>query len=293
MRAFRLLALASLLSGCTKEVRAPEAEGTPNAAVYALAFPRALERATSGYENGRTRAAELCAGFAASADGIKDPFDAEAWTQVLDAAERDGRRPGYVEAVRGKAVFTRVLGEGDEEIIKRTAGAAEFAAKEGGCSKPPEVGGAAANTLRKTSDKRLDERVHDASEAHYLIVRDTTKLGKANVAVAGKQADAIAEASYLVYIALPTFAVERERMQAERSLVLKTLDRQVEDEKARANDDKKSSEERTRRLEAARESLAANDKPFVLADSDKELEALRTNCKKALDDLRDAIKKKK
>jgi bifunctional DNA-binding transcriptional regulator/antitoxin component of YhaV-PrlF toxin-antitoxin module len=149
-----------------------------------------------------------------------------------------------------------VLTEGDEEIVKRTAGAAEFAAREGGCGKPPEIGGAAAGALKKTSDKRLEARLHGASEAHYLTVRDAAKLGKPNVPIATKLGDAIAEASYLAHIALPSLAALRERLHGERSSVLRTLEKQVDEEKARAGPDKKGSEERLRRLEAARESLA-------------------------------------
>jgi hypothetical protein len=85
-----------------------------------------------------------------------------------------------------------------DELLKKVAGAAQFAAKSKGCDM--DVSGAVSHALKDTVEKRLVKRLREQSEAHVFIDRNQTALGKENVEKLLEQADEIAHASYLARV---------------------------------------------------------------------------------------------
>ena len=301
MRPIALALSLTLLFGCRDGVRRPEPVGTPSTSTYALAYPHELERVSRAYEAGRLDTLQHCGDAVELLDTVKDPVDAEFWESILVAAEANGASRFYAARVRENAIFGQVLREGDNEITKRTAGAAQFTAEQKGCPIGPEISGATAGTLRRVADKRIEDRLHDASDATAMMRGRQDALGKGNLAPIAKQADLIAYASFMMALELPTLAYDRDRLADESPKVKHTLDRLVVREREHqgragvTDADKKTSDERIRELEAAKALVVTQESQLegAAAKVEAELRDTRENCRDILDAIRTAIAKRR
>lgn len=292
----RLFAVGLLgLVGCKNDGRPPEPASAPNLVSFAFAYPGELSRTITTYEETRGDALRRCTEAMELASSVKDPVDVDTWRALLDAAEKSGKSRWFAERQAESASFQRVLRERDEEIAKRTAGSAQFTAEQKGCAAGADVGGAAASGLRRAVDKRLEERAHEANEAHDLLAQRKDVLGKANLAPLGKQVDAIAHATYLVSVALPLLAHERATLAAESATVRRTLEAAIaagEEARTSGSDaDKKASEERLRGLKSALSDLGTLE-PKLVVDPEataREIAETREGCAEILDALRKEV----
>ncbi len=293
-------AASTLVWGCTSEGSRPaEAPSNTEDTSYATAYPDELARVAGDYDSGRSKVADKVGEIKDYPAAIKDPVDSDRWLEVVEAAERSGKSRSYAERARENRAFARMIDENDGDIVKHTAGATQFVAEQKACQSPPDVANAAATGLRKGIEKRFQDRRENANEATYLIKSHADALGKNNTAALSKQADVIAHLSFLAEVEIPALAAERDRLLDEQSGVASTIDRRIDEEKQRqaragaSDSEKKASAERQRELEGAKQALAARQKlGDRRAAREQELAETQKLCRQALDDLKDAIRKR-
>jgi hypothetical protein len=288
-----------LLAGCKTEGPPPEAPATPSLVSYALGYPTELGRITTAYEEGRGEALQRCGEAMELAASIKDPVDAGAWSAMLAAAEASGKSGLYAARTRENGAFQRLLRERDDEIAKRTAGTTQYTAEQKGCGGAAvDVGSAAASGLKRSAEKRLEDRLHEVNEAHDILQQRRDALGKSNLTPLSRQADAIAHATYLIEVALPRLAYDRATLSGASAKVRKTLEKAIaaeEESPSRAGDaSKKASDERLRALNAALSELTSLE-PKLVSDPEllsNELRDTRDGCEEILSALRTDVKKR-
>ncbi len=300
MRACFIAGLAAGLWGCTSDSGRPaEAPSATDASSYVIGYPDELNAVAADYDAARAKVAEKCGGFKDFPAAVKDPVDSARWLEVVEAAERSGKSRSYVERARENRSLARMIDENEGDIVKHTAAATQYSAEQHSCQAPQDVGGAAAAGLRKGIEKRFEDRLGDANEAQYLIKSYADALGKPNTATLSKQAELIAHAAYLVEVEIPALAEQRDRLLDEQSSVSSTIDHRIDEEKERqaragaSDSEKKASADRQRELEAAKQSLAGAQKlGDRRAAREQELAETQKVCRQALDDLKEAIKKR-
>lgn len=254
---WRILAAAAvglaMAAGCAPPIEPKIASSAPEA-MYATDYPDALSRTTEAINAAETKTKEAAGKFAGYPDELKDP----PWpkvAEVVDLADASGRAYAYVEA-RREVDGARAFYEAErDELVKKVAGAAGFAAKQKGCD--VDVSGAAAHALKDTIEKRLEKRLREASEANVYVERNQAALGKDNADKLHQQADDIAAAAYLAHVVLVEHKVRLRRMLEEVESVKKALDDALRAENAYQAEDgrtpaeKKASEERAEKIRAA------------------------------------------
>ena len=157
-----------MAAGCAPPIEPKIASSAPEA-MYATDYPDALSRTTEAINAAETKTKEAAGKFAGYPDELKDP----PWpkvAEVVDLADASGRAYAYVEA-RREVDGARAFYEAErDELVKKVAGAAGFAAKQKGCD--VDVSGAAAHALKDTIEKRLEKRLREASEANVYVERN-------------------------------------------------------------------------------------------------------------------------
>ncbi|MBM4356848.1 MAG: hypothetical protein FJ096_01935 [Deltaproteobacteria bacterium] len=295
------VALAILvLAGCKADPRPRDVDGAPDLVSYAVVQPAELARIAKAFDEGRGEALQRCSEAMELVDAIKDPVDTAAWGGLVTAAERSGRSRFFADRHHENASFLRVLREGDDEIVKRTASAAQFTAQQRGCSSAGDVAGATMSTFRTTTERRLETRGRATSEAAWQLQGQRDALGKPNLPPLGKQLDALAQGTFLIEVALPELAYRRDRLAAELPIVKQTLARALDVERERqarsaaADTDRKLAEDRVRELTTAAE-LADAMAPRAASwskDAPRELRETREGCAEILEALHRAIAKR-
>lgn len=297
VRSAALAAIAlTFVTACESkdDKRPPEVARNTDHVAYATEYPDRVDRVTSELDEQKARADEICGKLEGYADEIEDPADYEKVKAVYDAADASGKSGDYADRARQNREFARMLEENDGEVGKTTMASVHGAAQHDNCPNPGNVAGAAKNGLKRGVDKRTETRLREANEGHRVIARNQDALGKKNVPKLETQADEIAEASYIANVELPLLKHELERLIAENEAIMRTLDREIEEEqklqkKDGASDaDKKASEERVKDLEATRDKVKAQQDK--LKERKKQLEQLERDIKKTRDDCAKAHK---
>lgn len=240
-------------AGCAPPVEPQIASSAPEA-MYATEYPDALTATMDGINDAEAKTKETSAKFSAYPDALKEP----PWPKVVDIvtlADAGGRAYAYVEA-RREVDGARAFFEAEkDEITKKVAGAAGFAAKQKGCD--VDVSGAAAHALKDTVEKRLQKRLREASEANVYIERNAAALGKDNIDKLHEQADEIADTAYQAHVVIVEHKVRLRRMIEEGENVKKSLDaalraeQEYQAESGRTPAEKKASEERAEKMRQA------------------------------------------
>jgi hypothetical protein len=301
----QLLALTAALVavGCESknDKRPPEAPDNTDHVSYANEYPAEVDAVTGDIDDGKAKAAEQCGKFAGYADEIKEPTDYGKVSDVVEASAQSGKSGEYARRARENRAMDRMLAEDDGAFGRQISGSVHAAATQDNCPNPNTVSGAASGGLKRGAEKRSEERLRAANEGHRVIERHKDALGKTNTATLEKQADDIAYASYVAHVELPELKYELERLIAQNDAVIRTVDREIEEEKklqAEASDaDKKASEERVKKLEETKQKLAdqkakLDERKAQLADLDKEIKQVQKDCDAALQALEDELKKR-
>jgi hypothetical protein len=289
-------ALASLAAACAPPVE-PQIASSAGESAYAAEYPTALQAATEDLNNDEKKSQDLSGKFGGYPDALKSPPWAKV-ADIYDAADAEGRSYEYIEARREVDDAYFFFDSEKDEILKKVAGSAAYAAKQGHCD--VDVSGAVSHALKEVVDKRLEKRLRDRSEANTLVERQSGALGKDNVDKLHDQADAIALASYLSHVKFVEDKLRLRRMLADSEAVKKTLDDAIRAEQAygaesgRAPADKKASDERA---EAMRKAAASIDSAVQQARTvEARLEERQLAVAKTYDDamtkLREDVKKR-
>ncbi|MCC6557514.1 MAG: hypothetical protein IT372_31570 [Polyangiaceae bacterium] len=259
MTAGALLVAGALLTfGCSTPKPEPEIASSAPQSGYAERYPADLQAAAADFGEREGAAKQIDGELAGYPGQLKDPK----WAHVLEIVEQAdaaGRSYDYVERVREVHGASGFFSEGKDEITKKVAGAAQYAARQKGCD--VDVSGAAAHALKESVERELERYLRERNEAHRSIERYRASLGKENAAALEKQADSISLASYLVHIDLVERKVRMRRVIEELDAVKKSTDDAIAAERAfqgeagRTEDEKKASEARIEALNKSKAQL--------------------------------------
>lgn len=264
MKTLRLAACALALAGaipalgCSTPKPEPEIQSSAPQSGYAARYPQELGGAATRFNDHESAAQKADGEIPGYADKLKKPK----WDQVLEVVEQAdaaGQSYDYVERsrrVEGAGAFFK---DNEEEITKKVAGAAQYAARQKGCD--VEVGGTVAHALKESVEKERERYLRERNEAHRSIDRYRAALGKENAAELEKQADAISEARYRTHVAMVEEKLRMKRLLEELEAVKTSTESAIEAEQAfqseagRTDEEKKASEARLEQLRQSKAQL--------------------------------------
>lgn len=284
---------------CSAPKPEPELASSAPHGHYAREFPDKLNAVAKDFSDRRIEARKVFTEFNGYPSKLKDP---PSWAHVLEIvtrADEDGHSHAYVGRLRRVAGASAFFEAEIDEINKKVAGSVAFVAKKKGCDE--SVAGAAAPALKDIVEKQLEKELHEASEAHRLIDRYRSELGKENAAALEKQADDIARASYVVHIELVDDKLRLLRMVGEVDQVRKTADDAIAAErdyqssyKKMTEAEKKASQARIDELNKSKASLdaAVKQAEAVVPTVEDEIKKIQKEYDDALEALKAKIKEK-
>jgi uncharacterized small protein (DUF1192 family) len=285
------LSLALALVACQKQGAQPLATPSSDQPGYAVRYPDALAAARNRLADHESQARRLMGTFASFPDGLDNPNWPDV-VKVYEAADAAGHSAEYVERLeQGNAVST-FFAEEKDEIDKKVGGAANYTAKQKGCT--ADLYGATAGALDKAVEKQLEKRLRARNEAHGFIDAHEDSLRKPNREKLEKQADDISLTSYLVRVGAEQAKRHIKDLLEEANHVKATLDWTIEESKATAADAKRSDAEKkkaTARREAAEKAKSridqeTQDSQKLLEEVDQRIQQLRDEYDKAFDELK-------
>jgi len=231
----------ALTVGCGSRQDEPLVASSAQQASYAARYPDELKTAVEDFNKREEEANAVLSEVPTYVDALDNPD----WNQVIevvDAATEAGHSQAYAERIREVRHVHTFFEEEKEEINRHTAGAAQYAATQAGCS--AQVGGAVSSALKKTVDKQLEKRLRERNEAHLLVVRYSDSLGEKNAETLGQQADHLSYASYITRVELTEIKRRLDKMVEEASEVQKTADSFIADEEAFQNEPNRKDQEK-------------------------------------------------
>jgi chromosome segregation ATPase len=303
MRVGSLFLAVALLAAAScsdqKKAGAPEGASASNQAGYAERYPDTLAKTRGKLSEREGKARESMGKFSAYPDELDKP-DWEGVGKVYELADEAGKSQAYVDQVHEAEMVAGFFEDEKEEISKKVAGAAAYAAKQKGCDSVEAYGPASA-ALEKSVEKQLEERLREHNEAHRYIKMHEEPLGKQNIEKLEKQADDISYASYNVNVGVEEEKYRLQRMVDEGEDVKKTLDRIIEENKAIAADGSKPESVKKAaqgEVDAAESAKAKIEQELAttkqeLEKIDDRIKALRDEYQKAFDELKNKVEEKK
>ncbi|MCA9598804.1 MAG: hypothetical protein KC776_36080 [Myxococcales bacterium] len=266
---------------------------------YAATYPDALASTRGRLSSQETQARQLFAAFSTYPAEL-DKTDWKKVGEVYAAADSAGKSADYVKQVRENQIVEDFFDDEKDEISKKVAGAASYAAKQKGCQSTDGVYGSASHALEKSVEKQLEDRLREHSEAHRIIEDNGEALGKANKDKLEKQADDLTFASYLANVGVVQTKVDLKRLYDEGQNVKSTLERSIEEAKAveadagRSDADKKAATKRREAAEAAKGRIDSelSQAEHVLKETDDRTAALKAEYDKAYEELKNAVEQK-
>jgi hypothetical protein len=266
----------------------------------ALGFSKRIEASAKRLDELDGSIRERCTSLPSYADRVGDA-DPAAVLEVVEASQRAGRDGAYADEHRRLASVDQFFDDEQAELTRKVGGAAQYAAKQGGCS--VDVYGPVSGALKSTVTERRRERLREHNDAFVLIERRKGELGKKNVGAVEELADVVAGMSHAVERTLPdarrrftnesraageaqsalgTFIADEQRYQKEAGRTPEELKasearvKEAEDEKAKLAEAKRALDQRIEGLEKKRAELTR-----VCDEGHDQLErALRAKAKK-------------
>lgn len=220
--ALALAAMPGFVACSSSTKQEPVVASAAGQSNYALHYPTAVDTLRTDYGTKRQEARTLVGNFPRYPDEMSGARSEDVWP-VLERADEAGRSGSYVQERRSLENVRTFFNEERDDIGRRVAGSAQYVAQQKGCANV-EVGGAANAALKDAVDKRIEKRLREHNEGQAALERLRPTLGKERSDKLEKQADEVAEASYLVYIALPEIKTRLNEQLAEAEQVRKTLD---------------------------------------------------------------------
>lgn len=284
---------------CSGQQQAPLTVSSAGEPTYAVGYPDGLtaqrERFVEYETSIRTGTEDL-----AKLPGELEGADPAVVLEIVTAADAAGRSSAYAERFAESEQIDRFFHEEKDELGRQVGGSVRYAAKQKGAAQEvvDATGGAAVYGMEKAIAKRLEERTRASNEAHRLLEEHEEELGKANVDTLKEQIDAISRTSYLVHVGLVQLRRDLEARLAEGSEIRSTLDRTIEEQRARAEDASRSDKQRAlaqKRLAAAqtaRERLDAEleEAERGLGDMEQREKKLQDDYSKSIEELKKTLR---
>lgn len=297
------LVISSLLlsAACSRQGHPPLTVSSAGEPTYAARYPDGLtiQRGWfAEYETSVQSSLEEMQGYPDALEGA----DPEIVLEIVTAADAAGRSSAYAARFAEAERIDRFFHEEKGEVGKQLAGSVRYAVKQKGAGEEvvDAAGSAAVYGLERAVAKRLEERTRALNEAHRSLEEHEEALGKANVEKLRNQIDTISRASYLVHVGMIELRRDLEARVAEGSEVRATLDRNIDELRARAEDTARTDKQRAlaqKRLavvQAARERLDAEleGAEAGLAEMEQRERQLQEDYSKALDELKRRLRER-
>jgi hypothetical protein len=298
-----LFAMGAAIAACTRPEKGPVIASSAGQPVYALKYADELGASTRAIADAPEQERKLTSGLGAHIDELRKP-DWDLVRGVVDESDAAGKSADFFDA-HDEVDATRTFWTDEKGTLDaKVATGAQYAFKQANCTSgctTVDVGGPAAFALNEAVEKALQKRLRASNDALLLIERHRTALGAANTTALEKLADDVAQASYLVHVALVVRAERLKRLLADKSGVVATLDRLAQDENAyqtqpgRTEAEKKASQERVAEAAKAKAQIdgAVTQAQAAVTGSDQTIAAATKDYDDAFKALRDKIAQKK
>lgn len=294
---FVALVLLVLAAGCQKQDATAIFSPSSDQAGYAARYPEEIAKARARHSEDEASARRAMGTFAQ----FPAELDKTSWDDVLrvyDAADAAGKSQEYVERLHETNTITGFFTDEKSEIDKKVGGAAQYTAKQKGCT--VELYGVTSMALEKSVEKQLEKRLRERNEAHRYIDQHEDRIGKPNREKLEKQADEISRTSYLARVAGREAKRKLTELLAEASDVQATLDRTISESKEVTADAKRSDNDKKKaqaRLEAAEKAKAAietetTEAKKLLEELDEKNQVLSDEYDQAFDGLKKKVEEK-
>ena len=263
----------------------------------AIGFSDRVTQATKRFEELGGDVRTRCGDFPNFATRVGDT-DPELVRKIVVAADRAGTDGAYAEEHRRLVEVAQFFDEEQPELTKKIGGAAQYAAKQGGCA--VDVYGAVSGALKSSMTELRRERLRKHNDAFLLIERHEAELGKKNVATVEELADSIAGMSHTMRRTLPAARDRLTRLSRAAGQASSALDDLLADEQryqkdpGRKPDELKASEARVQEAKAEKDKLVEARRALDqrLEGLEKTTSELRQVCEDGRSKLESALRAK-
>lgn len=294
-----IFALAAGATGCEPEPKNPYDISVDQRST-GLQIPDRVQRVSQRLRDREEKAKQLVAAMPSAADKVSDPTSWDAVLEVVTAADAAGKDGAHAAQVRELTVTIDFFQDEHEELAKKIGGSVDYAAKQKSCE--VDAWGAVNAGLKKGFEERIEERLKASNDAFMVIERNEDALGKKNLPALEQLAFDVAQASFVVHVAMPEAKLELEAMVTACTPAREAIKRALEEENAVPKEAGKSTPEadkrRRERVKRAEAQLIKVDQSEAdakknLEDLEQRTKDLKTAYDDALSKLQDAIKAKK
>jgi hypothetical protein len=273
---------AALALGCGPKKQDTLVASSATQAAYAERYPSELESTSSTFDQREEEVRAVLAEVPTYTDGLTDP-DWKQVHEIIDTADNAGRSSAYAERIQEVRHVQAFFEAEKAEIGRKAGGAAQYAAKQGGCD--AQVGGSVTSALNKAVEKQLEKRLRERNEAQQVLARYATSLEEHNASTLAIRVDRLSYASYVTWVELTETQRKLEKMIEDGEQVKVTADAFIAKEEAFQKGAKRTDAEKqasAARVEAMRASKSKAD--AAVAQAKQTVEKMKERLEKLQQD---------
>lgn len=254
--------IAGAISACAgSQDLVPETVSSASSPSYAVEWPERLGTLRGRYDEGAAKARQDVKQLPSFPGALAEP-DWPTVGELYTRSDQAGKSLALVDALRAERDIKAFLEDHDMAVARKVGNHVNAVLRQGGtegCEYP--VGQGTAKVIGEAIDEELEDRYNELHEAHRLLEARAEAMSKADVTALEEQIDTITKASFFVYVDSVMLRNEIDRLLAEAEDVRRTLDGEIEAERAAqaeagaSKNAQKASGERIKRLQETRQPI--------------------------------------